>query len=207
MNKNIGKLIVISAPSGTGKTTVVKKLLEKDHDMVASVSFTTRPKRDNEEDGVDYYFVEKEVFKKMKNEGIFLEDAIVFGHFYGTKKDHIYELLEIGKNVILEIDWQGAKQIRGKMSECILIFLIPPSKKVLLKRLKNRATDSKQEIQNRFSQAVQDLEQSENFDYVLVNDDINESVKNIALCIKGGKELMEQTENVQLAIASFHETN
>ena len=207
MNKNIGKLIVISAPSGTGKTTVVKKLLEKEHDMVASVSFTTRPKRDNEEDGVDYYFVEKEVFKKMKNEGIFLEDAIVFGHFYGTKKDHIYELLEMGKNVILEIDWQGAKQIREKMSECILIFLIPPSKKVLLKRLKNRATDSKQEIENRFSQAVQDLEQSGNFDYVLVNDEINESVKNVALCIKEGKGLIDQVENVQDAIASFRETN
>ena len=207
MNKKIGKLIVISAPSGTGKTTVVKKLLEEVHDIVASVSFTTRPKRNKEKDGVDYYFVEKKAFEEMKYEGLFLENAIVFGHFYGTHKTYVSKLLEKGKNVILEIDWQGAEQIREKVSDCILIFLIPPSKEVLLSRLRNRATDSDKEIENRFNQAVQDLEQTVNFDYVLVNDQINESVQNIALCIKGEIGSIDQSENVKRAIASFRETD
>ncbi|HJL80816.1 MAG: guanylate kinase [Candidatus Thioglobus sp.] len=207
MNDKTGKLIVISAPSGTGKTTVVKRLLEKEPNMVASVSFTTRPMRENEIDGVDYFFVDKGSFKHMINEGEFLEHATVFDNYYGTQKKIVSNNLQRGLNVILEIDWQGAQQIRGEISDCVMIFLIPPSKKVLLSRLKNRGTDSEEEIENRFNQAVLDLSESSKFDHVLVNDQLDAAVENIVLCIKGNASKATQPIKVDQALKSFSETN
>lgn len=148
MNDKTGKLIVISAPSGTGKTTLVKRLLEKESNMIASVSFTTRPRRENEIEGVDYFFVDRSEFRQMVVMDEFLEHATVFDNYYGTQKKIVSNNLQKGLNVILEIDWQGAQQIREKMSDCVMIFLIPPSKNVLLSRLKNRGTDSEEEIEN-----------------------------------------------------------
>ena len=142
-----GKLIVISAPSGTGKTTVVKKLLDQNANLVASVSFTTRKIRENEKEGIDYFFVGEKTFENMIRNNDFLEHATVFGNFYGTERESVSQNLEKGKNVILEIDWQGAQQIKSRMPSCIMIFLIPPSSEVLLSRLKNRGTDSDQEIE------------------------------------------------------------
>ena len=152
-----GKLIVISAPSGTGKTTVVKKLLQQSINLEASVSFTTRKMRENEKEGLDYFFVSEKTFTNMIQNDDFLEHATVFGNFYGTEKKSVSENLKKGVNVILEIDWQGALQIKSSMPSCVMIFLIPPSKEVLLARLKNRGTDSDQEIAYRFNQAVLDL--------------------------------------------------
>ena len=157
MKDKTGKLIVISAPSGTGKTTVVKRLLEKTPNIIASVSFTTRPMRENEREGIDYFFVDKRKFETMVDSHQFIEHATVFGNYYGTQKENLSSNLKKGKNVILEIDWQGAQQVKEKMPSCIMIFLIPPSKQVLLSRLKNRGTDSEGEIENRFNQAVSDL--------------------------------------------------
>ena len=207
MNDKTGKLIVISAPSGTGKTTLVKRLLEKESNMIASISFTTRPLRENEIEGVDYFFVDKSEFKRMVAMEEFLEHATVFDNYYGTQKKIVSNNLKKGLNVILEIDWQGAQQIREKMSDCVMIFLIPPSKNVLLSRLKNRGTDSKEEIENRFNQAVLDLNESSKFDHVLVNDQIDEAVDNIVLCIQGNLDKTNQSIKVAQALESFFETN
>ena len=202
-----GKLIVISAPSGTGKTTVVKKLLEQNANLVASVSFTTRKVRENEREGVDYFFIDKSTFKNMIRNDDFLEHATVFGNFYGTEKKSVWQNLENGINVILEIDWQGAQQIKSRMPACVMIFLIPPSKEVLLSRLKNRGTDSDQEIESRFNQAILDLEQSSMFDYVLVNDQLDKVVAEVALCIEGKTDEICESMEVTESLKSFFETN
>jgi len=202
-----GKLIVISAPSGTGKTTVVKKLLEESANLVASVSYTTRKMRENEKEGLDYFFVGEKTFANMIENDDFLEHATVFGNFYGTEKKSVSQNLEKGINVILEIDWQGAQQIKNRMPSCVMIFLIPPSKEVLLSRLKNRGTDSNQEIENRFNQAVEDLEQSNNFDHVLVNDQLDRVVDEIALYIKGESNKINQSKEVAESLKTFFETN
>ena len=207
MKDKTGKLIVISAPSGTGKTTVVKRLLEKTPNIIASVSFTTRPMRENEREGIDYFFVDKRKFETMVGDNQFIEHATVFGNYYGTQKQSLSSNLKKGKNVILEIDWQGALQVKEKMPSCIMIFLIPPSKQVLLSRLKNRGTDSKGEIKNRFNQAVSDLNESNKFDHVLVNDQIEVAVENIASCIEGNFNQLKQSKLVDNALKSFYETN
>jgi len=202
-----GKLIVISAPSGTGKTTVVKKLLQQSTNLEASVSFTTRKMRENEKKGLDYFFVSEKTFANMIQNDDFLEHATVFGNFYGTEKKSVSENLKEGVNVILEIDWQGALQIKSSMPSCVMIFLIPPSKEVLLARLKNRGTDSDQEIAFRFNQAVLDLEQSNKFDLVLVNDQLDKVVTEIALCIEGKANKINQSKKVAESLKSFFETN
>ena len=207
MKEITGKLIVISAPSGTGKTTVVKKLLQQSINLEASVSFTTRKMRENEKEGLDYFFVSEKTFTNMIQNDDFLEHATVFGNFYGTEKKSVSENLNEGVNVILEIDWQGALQIKSSMPSCVMIFLIPPSKEVLLNRLKNRGTDSDQEIAYRFNQAVLDLEQSNKFDHVLVNDQLDKVVTEIALCIEGKANKINQSKKVAESLKSFFETN
>lgn len=207
MKEITGKLIVISAPSGTGKTTVVKKLLQQSTNLEASVSFTTRKMRENEKEGLDYFFVSEKTFANMIQNDDFLEHATVFGNFYGTEKKSVSENLQKGVNVILEIDWQGALQIKSSMPSCVMIFLIPPSKEVLLSRLKNRGTDSDQEIAYRFNQAVLDLEQSNKFDHVLVNDELDKVVTEIALCIEGKAHKINQSKKVAESLKSFFETN
>ena len=207
MKEITGKLIVISAPSGTGKTTVVKKLLQQSTNLEASVSFTTRKMRENEKEGLDYFFVSEKTFANMIQNNDFLEHATVFGNFYGTEKKSVSENLNEGVNVILEIDWQGALQIKSSMPSCVMIFLIPPSKEVLLNRLKNRGTDSDQEIAYRFNQAVLDLEQSNKFDHVLVNDQLEKVVTEIALCIEGKANKINQSKKVAESLKSFFETN
>ena len=207
MKEITGKLIVISAPSGTGKTTVVKKLLQQSTNLEASVSFTTRKMRENEKEGLDYFFVSEKTFTNMIQNDDFLEHATVFGNFYGTQKKSVSENLKKGVNIILEIDWQGALQIKSSMPSCVMIFLIPPSKEVLLARLKNRGTDSDQEIAYRFNQAVLDLEQSNKFDHVLVNDQLEKVVTEIALCIEGKANKINQSKKVAESLKSFFETN
>ena len=207
VNDITGKLIVISAPSGTGKTTVVKKLLKQNANLVASVSFTTRKIRDNEKEGLDYFFVDEKTFGNMIRNNDFLEHATVFGNFYGTERKSVSQNLEKGMNVILEIDWQGALQIKSRMPLCVMIFLIPPSREVLLSRLKSRGTDSDQEIEYRFNQAVLDLEQSNKFDHVLVNDQLDKVVSEISLCIEGKANKIDDSRGVSESIKSFYETD
>ena len=179
MNNNTPHLIVISAPSGTGKTTISKALLASNNNMVVSVSYTTRTKRTNELDGKDYSFVSSAVFESMIANGDFLEHAKVFGNYYGTPKKEVNEQLNSGQNVILEIDWQGALQVKQKAPDSLLLFLLPPSKNELMVRLQKRGTDSNEQIKMRFDEALNDIKQFEQFDQVFINKDINTTVNQI----------------------------
>jgi len=174
-----GNLVVISAPSGTGKTTIVKQLMLNDKNIKASVSYTTRNIRPNETHGLDYVFVALQTFESMIVQNMFLEFAKVFDHFYGTPTKETLEALNQGYTIILEIDWQGAKQIRLKRPESMSIFLLPPSKEELKKRLTSRATDSSEQIELRFQEAIKDIEQYSYFDRVIINKNIDSTCDEI----------------------------
>ncbi len=168
-----GTLYIISAASGTGKTSLVKALLEKSENIGVSVSHTTRQPRPGEENGVAYHFVEKSVFQEMIEQAAFLEHAEVFGNFYGTSQAAVQDLLNAGQDVILEIDWQGAQQVRRLMPDAVGIFILPPSREALLSRLQNRGQDDDSIIQGRMSQAVSEMSHYHEFDYLVVNDDFD----------------------------------
>jgi len=184
MNNNTPHLVVISAPSGTGKTTLVRALLANNNNMVASISYTTRTKRANELDGEDYNFVTNDVFESMIGNGDLLEYAKVFDNYYGTPKKEVNEQLSSGHNVILEIDWQGATQVKQKVADCLLLFILPPSKNELMNRLQKRGTDSNEQIKMRFDEALNDIKQFEHFDRVFVNHDISITVNQILAYIE-----------------------
>ena len=206
MNTNTPHLVVISAPSGTGKTTVARALLASNNNMVVSVSYTTRAKRTNESDGKDYSFVTSATFESMIANGDFLEHAEVFGNYYGTPKKEVNEQLSSGQDVILEIDWQGAMQIKEKVPDCLLLFLLPPSKNELMIRLKKRGTDSNEQIKIRFDEALNDIKQFERFDQVFINKDINTTINQILAYLE--KPTLDKTglsEDVLSIIKSFEQ--
>ena len=203
MSTNSPLIIVISAPSGTGKTTIVRELIKKNENLVASVSYTTRKKRANEIDGKDYNFVSSELFSSMVEEKSFLEHAKVFDCFYGTPKKEVEDNLNKGLNVILEIDWQGAMQIKKERPDCLMLFIIPPSKEELMLRLRKRGTDSNNEIRLRFDEALNDLNQYENFDNVFINEDVRSTVKAITEFIKDPNKASSLNDEVMTIIRSF----
>jgi guanylate kinase len=167
---NIGKLYIISAPSGAGKTSLVKQLVADLDDLIVSVSHTTRQMRHGEIHGQDYYFVSVEDFQAMQEKQAFLEHAQVFDNFYGTAQKTVEENLNRGLDVILEIDWQGAEQIKKLLPDSISIFILPPSTEVLLQRLRNRGQDDEQIIARRMRDAVNEIRHHDEFDYLVVND-------------------------------------
>ena len=203
MSTNSPLIIVISAPSGTGKTTIVKELIKKNEDLVASVSYTTRKKRANEIDGKDYNFVSSELFSSMVEEKSFLEHAKVFDCFYGTPKKEVEDNLNNGLSVILEIDWQGAMQIKKERPDCLMLFIVPPSKEELMLRLRKRGTDSNNEIRLRFDEALNDLNQYENFDKVFINEDVRSTVQAITAFIKDPSKASPLNDEVMTIIRSF----
>lgn len=172
-SSQLGTLFIISAPSGAGKTSLVKSLLEVTDDISVSVSHTTREMRPGEENGVDYHFTDVAAFKKMIDEDAFLENAQVFDNFYGTAQANIEEKLHAGEDVILEIDWQGAAQVRKIMPGCVSIFILPPSREELEKRLQGRGQDSEEVIARRMRDAVNEISHYPEFDYLIVNDDFD----------------------------------
>jgi guanylate kinase len=174
-----GTLYVVSAPSGAGKTSLVKAMLEKDSGILVSVSHTTREMRPGEVDGVDYNFVVMDEFNKMIEASAFLEFAEVFTNKYGTSQLWVLEQLDNGKDVILEIDWQGAQQIRRLMPECLSIFIVPPSKEALRERLNNRGQDSEEVIEHRMSEAVSEMSHYGEYDYLVVNDDFDTALNDL----------------------------
>ena len=169
-------MIVIAAPSGAGKTTLVHALIERNPDFVFSVSYTTRPKRPNEEHGRDYFFVSEEEFRRLDRQGEFLESARVFDNHYGTSRSQVESELAKGRNVVLEIDWQGARQVRAAMPECRSIFVLPPSVEALEQRLRSRRTDSEDVIRRRLRDSLSDLSHWDEFDYVVINDDLERAI-------------------------------
>ena len=203
MSTNSPLIIVISAPSGTGKTTIVRELIKNNENLVASVSYTTRKKRANEIDGKDYTFVSSELFSSMVEEKSFLEHAKVFDCFYGTPKKEVEDSLNKGLNVILEIDWQGAMQIKRERPDWLMLFIIPPSKEELMFRLRKRATDSDNEIRLRFDEALNDINQYENFDKVFINEDVRSTVQAINAFIKNPSKAGSLNDEVMKIIHSF----
>jgi guanylate kinase len=180
-----GNLFVIAAPSGAGKTTLVRRLMQANDDLRFSVSFTTRKQRSTEHDGEDYHFVAADTFAAMVIAGDFLEYANVFDHQYGTSKTRVELLLNEGHNVILEIDWQGAQQVRSHMPDCRSVFILPPSVAELKTRLTGRATDSEAVIERRFRDAVDDMSHWHEFDYVVVNEDLDRATAELTAIVRG----------------------
>lgn len=172
-NKGQGTLYIISAPSGAGKTSLVKALIEGTDDIMVSVSHTTRGMRPGEEDGRDYHFTDVETFRSMIADNAFLEHAEVFGNFYGTSRSSALDRMAQGTDVILEIDWQGAQQVRQKMPEAVSIFILPPSREELERRLRGRGTDSDEVIARRLAEAVTEMSHYREFDYLVFNDEFD----------------------------------
>jgi guanylate kinase len=176
MKDPLGTLYVISAPSGAGKSSLVKALIEKTEGIGVSVSHTTRAKREGEQDGVDYHFVEKETFVSMVEQGAFLEHAQVFDNYYGTAVANIEEKLKQGEDVILEIDWQGASQVRKQLPYAVNIFILPPSLEALEERLRGRGQDSDEIIARRMRDAKSETSHYSEYDYLVVNDDFDNAL-------------------------------
>ena len=183
-----GQLWVISAPSGAGKTSLVRKLLERNLDLKFSTSYTTRRPRQSEVDGRDYFFVSEQVFVEMVRDDAFLEHARVFDHWYGTGRDHVARLRAAGFTVVLEIDWQGARTVRERAPDSRSIFILPPSFAELERRLRGRKTDPAAVIERRLKDARGDMTHWDEFDYLIVNDDFDAALDRLAAVIAGRGE-------------------
>ena len=194
----MAKLIVISAPSGAGKTSLIAALLTKikNPNYILSISFTTRPKRENEKHGESYFFIDKQKFKKMIENNDFLEFAEVFGDFKGTSKSWVKQKLSENMNVILELDWQGATQVKEIYSDAKTIFILPPSYAELELRLNSRGLDKIEEIQKRLGEARKEIENGKSFDYLVVNDDFESALEDLKNIIIDEKELVEKRKSL-----------
>tara|TARA_B110000014_G_scaffold264468_1_gene266454 strand:+ start:21601 stop:22218 length:618 start_codon:yes stop_codon:yes gene_type:complete len=176
----MSKLFVIAAPSGTGKTSLIKALLTQEiNNLKLGISFTTRKKRANEREGKDYFFIEKKKFKTMLEKALFLEHAEVYENLYGTSKEWVDSQMNLGKDLILELDYQGALQVKNIYKDAVLVFILPPSFYALKTRLKDRNLDSNESIEKRLSEAKKEINYSHNFDHIIVNDNFKESLEDL----------------------------
>jgi guanylate kinase len=182
------RLFVITAPSGAGKTSLVRALMERQPELRFSISYTTRARRAGEQDGQHYHFVDPETFARMLAQGAFLEHAQVFDNFYGTARSQVEGLLAEGHGVVLEIDWQGAQQVRKQMPDAAGIFILPPSRAELERRLRGRGTDTDAVIRRRLADAAADMSHWDEFDYVVVNDDFGTALDALADIVQGRGE-------------------
>jgi guanylate kinase len=193
-----GKLFVIAAPSGAGKTTLVRALMTHVPTLRFSISYTTRKPRPNEQHGRDYFFVDHAEFERMAAAGEFLEHARVFDNYYGTSKPQVEGMLRDGENVLLEIDWQGAQQIRRALPECQSIFILPPSRAALEQRLRGRQTDNDEVIARRLRDSIADMSHWNEFDYVVVNDNFERATAELEAIVAGrGQALRRDRSELQ----------
>ena len=191
-NKKKGVMLVLSSPSGAGKSSICKSLMSLDTNLSLSISTTTRKKRPNENSGEDYFFVSTKKFKEMLSNNHFLEHASVFDNYYGTDKSLVEKKINNGEDLIFDIDWQGAQQLREKMREDIVsIFILPPNKKELERRLKSRGQDSADVVKKRMDGASAEITHWAEYDYVVINEDLNQSVKAVLVILKA--ERMKRT--------------
>ncbi len=189
MNHSSGTLYIVSAPSGAGKTSLVKALIDADNSIQVSVSHTTRAMRPGEVHGVNYHFVEHDEFKLMIEQGDFLEQAEVFGNFYGTSRSALQQTLDQGHDLILEIDWQGAQQVRKLMPEARSIFILPPTQEALRQRLTNRGQDSDEIIEGRMREAVSEMSHYDEYDFVIINDDFATALEDLKAVFRANRLL------------------
>jgi guanylate kinase len=198
---------IISAPSGSGKSTLVNELLKKVSDLEFSISYTTRAPRGSEIDGRQYYFISRPEFEKMIAEHAFLEHAEVFGNYYGTARCFLEKAEQHGRDLLLDIDVQGAKQIQDRVPDATSIFILPPDRKTLEERLRKRSEDSDEVIQRRLDKATSEIENYPRYNYILVNDQLEDSIKLLRAIVRGerllriGRPLSEEEEKT-VALAS-----
>jgi guanylate kinase len=183
-----GTLFVVAAPSGAGKSTLVNALLEREPAISLSISHTTRPPRPGEQYGRHYYFVERGEFEREIAEGIFLEHAEVHGNLYGTSRTTVAQLLEQGRDVLLEIDWQGARQIRKSKPDCVSVFILPPSRAELERRLRGRGSDSAEVIARRLHNSREEIAHVHEFDYIIVNDDFDVALGDLQAIVRAVRQ-------------------
>lgn len=195
-----GLLFIITAPSGAGKTSIVNVIINSLSHIKKSISFTTRDKRPGEEEGKDYHFIDTSTFLQMRDKGDFLEYAEVFGNHYGTSKSWLNAQLDAGYDVILEIDWQGAQQVRRIYPENTSIFVLPPSKKILLERLRSRGQDSEQVISRRTLEAVTEMSHYDEFDFTVINDDFEIAVNEVKSIMISQHVRTSKQQEVQQAL-------
>jgi guanylate kinase len=181
----IGKLFIISAPSGAGKTSLARALIANAANAKMSVSHTTRPRRVSEVDGVDYFFVSKAQFLNMADDNTFLEYAEVYGNYYGTSRNAVEQMLAQGVNVLLDIDWQGARLVRKEMPQAVSISILPPSIEELERRLRRRGSDSEDVIKSRMRKALDEMQHSDESDFQVLNDDFNLALNDLTLILAG----------------------
>lgn len=179
MTKNKGLIIILSSPSGAGKSSLAKALLEIDNNLRLSISATTRKPRPNEQDGVNYYFKTKSEFEELVKQNQFLEHAKIYNNYYGTPKKHVENLLNQGLDVLFDIDWQGARSIKQNAVNAVSIFILPPNLEVLEQRLRNRAADNEEAIQLRMASAQAEISHSNEYDHIITNDDFNDTLQQI----------------------------
>ena len=196
--KQCGNLIVISGPSGSGKGTIISKLLENNDNVWLSISMTSRGIRANDVPNVTYFFVSKDEFEKKINEGVFLEYATYNGNYYGTPRDKINENLNAGKDVILEIEIQGALKVKELVPDAICIFILPPSMKELKRRLVSRGTDSMEKILDRFQTAYKEINEVTKYNYVIINDEIDNAVEKVKSILLSERCRVDRIEEVYL---------
>ncbi len=187
MKHLVGTLFIVSAPSGTGKTSLVNALVRDTNHLKLSISHTTRPARPKEIDGYNYHFIDEAKFKQMEMAGVFMESANVFGHLYGTSQETVEKMLDEGHDVVLEIDWQGADQVKKCMPEAVMIFILPPSIDALRERLETRDQDSQDVIDARMKKAKAELKHHLMADFLVVNDDFEEALKGLKAIVKANR--------------------
>jgi guanylate kinase len=188
VREETGKLFVFAAPSGAGKTTLVHAVVAKHPELRFSISYTTRKPRKTEAHGADYLFVSEEEFMRLRDEGEMLEYAEVFDNYYASSRSQVEKHLADNRNVILEIDWQGAQQVRESMPECVTIFILPPSVEELERRLRDRRTDAPEVIERRLRDALSDMSHWDEFDHVIINDDLNQAITDLEDVLAGNGE-------------------
>jgi guanylate kinase len=196
----LGSLFIVAAPSGAGKTSLVKALVEQQNNIALSVSHTTRTARDGEVAGKDYFFVSQGVFSKMRGRGDFLESATVFDYSYGTSFEAVFEQLKAGIDVILEIDWQGADQVRKNYPKSTSIFILPPSKNALEQRLRGRGQDDTAVIERRMRDAENEISHYVEFDYLIVNDDFDRALVELTTIISARRHSMTIQKDAQASL-------
>jgi len=198
LKKKKGLILVISAPSGAGKTTLCKRLLQASSSFISSVSFTTRRPRRNEIEGVDYYFVSQEEFQKMIEKRRFIEWTEVHGHLYGTSANLLDQAVKEEKDVLLEVDVKGGAEIKKNYPQAVLVFLVPPSWQELEKRLANRGTEDEEKVARRVKQAKREIEYAPHYDYLIVNDDINRALEDLSAIIQAERCRMDRVPEEKL---------
>ncbi len=185
-----GHLFVVAAPSGAGKTSLLRRLMERQPRLAFSVSCTTRAPRAHERHGHDYFFVSRDEFLRMIDAGAFVEHADVFGNLYGTTRAQVEDAMSAGRDLILEIDWQGARQVRERLPEAVHVFILPPSRQVLEERLRNRQTDSADAIERRLADSFEEIRHWREFDYVIVNEEFEQALQDLEAVFAGRGEAL-----------------